>query len=83
MQNTSGSYITTFQVDHFHKTVRYHWMICLARNPDRLVSWGYAPTQELAVSAAENELAELCSGLTEGGRVRDKVIIHRRSWRES
>jgi hypothetical protein len=44
-------------------------MICSSMNPDQLVSWGHAPTQELAEQAAQNELKDLSSGLTPGGRV--------------
>jgi hypothetical protein len=52
-----------------HKHNRHHWMICLAKSPDKLVSWGHAPTHELAESEARKELADLLSGLAEGGHV--------------
>jgi hypothetical protein len=38
-------------------------------SPDVLVSWGHAPTQELAEQAAQNELKDLSSWLSKGGRV--------------
>jgi hypothetical protein len=63
------SYVMSFQKEHFHKGIRYHWMICGAQNADELVSWGYAATQELAEAAATNEVKDLTSGLTRGGRV--------------
>jgi hypothetical protein len=44
-------------------------MICRAQNPDELVSWGHALTQELAEIAARSEVSSLSSGLTQGGRV--------------
>jgi hypothetical protein len=52
-----------------HQQNRHHWMICLAKSPDKLVSWGHAPTHELADSEARNELKDLLSGLTQGGHV--------------
>jgi len=44
-------------------------MICWENNPDEMVSWGHAPTQELAETEARNEVKDLTSGLTQGGRV--------------
>jgi hypothetical protein len=44
-------------------------MICWENNPDEMVSWGHAPTQELAETEAQNEVKDLTSGLTQGGRV--------------
>jgi len=52
-----------------HQQNRHHWMICLANNPDKLVSWGHAATYELAESEARKELKDLLSGLTLGGHV--------------
>jgi hypothetical protein len=52
-----------------HKQNRHHWMICLAKSPDKLISWGHAPTHELAESKARDELQDLLSGLTQGGHV--------------
>ncbi len=51
------------------KKTRYHWMVCSTKNPDLLVSWGYASTHEVAEIEARNELEGLASGRTEGGRV--------------
>ena len=83
MPKASGPYVVTFQAERFHKTVRYHWMICSAHHPDQLVSWGHAATQELAERAAQNELTELNFGKSRGGRVISKntTVIRRRSWR--
>lgn len=52
-----------------NKKTRYHWMICSTTNPDLLVSWGYAPTREVAEIEAMSELEDLVSGRTQGGRV--------------
>jgi hypothetical protein len=69
MKQAVGRYVVSFQAEPFHKGTRYHWMICWAQNPDELVSWGHAPTQELAEMAAQSEIKDLSSGLTQGGRV--------------
>ena len=47
-------------------------MICRAQNPETLVSWGHATTQKVAEEEAQNELKDLSSGLTQGGRVTSK-----------
>ena len=61
----------SYEPERYRKgSVRYHWMICCADKPDELVSWGHAPTQELAEIAARKELDDLSSGLTRGGRVK-------------
>jgi hypothetical protein len=65
-------YVMSFQAEPFHKETRYHWMICRVRNPQTLVSWGHATTQQLAEEEAQNELKDLSSGLTQGGRVTSK-----------
>jgi hypothetical protein len=69
MKQTVGRYAVSFQAERFYKETRYHWMICAKRNPDELVSWGHAPTRELAEKAAQNEAKDLSSGRTQGGRV--------------
>jgi len=69
MDNAASQYVGSFQVQHFRKGRRYHWMICREHNPDELVSWGHALTQELAEAAARQELTDLSSGLTQGGQV--------------
>ena len=65
----ASSYVTSFQAEHFHKQMRYHWMICRAQNPDELVSWGHARTQDEAELAARNEVSDLCLGRSPGGRI--------------
>ena len=65
-------YVMSFQAEPFHLETRYHWMICRARNPETLVSWGHATTQLLAEKEAQNEVKDLYSGLTQGGRVTSK-----------
>ena len=82
MNQRLGSYLLEFQAEpsRFHRGVRYHWMISLAHKPDELVSWGHAATPELAEVAAHNEVKDLDSGLSRGGRVTktSKVALHRR-----
>ncbi len=62
-------YIVSYQKEHFHKGMRYHWVICGAQNTDEMISWGFAETQEQAEKAAQNEIKDLIAGLTKGGRV--------------
>jgi len=69
MDNAAGQYVVSFQVQPFRKGRRYHWMICREHNPDELVSWGHALSQELAEAAARQEVTDLSSGLTQGGQV--------------
>ena len=69
MNQESGRYVVSIQTQSFRKKTRYHWMICLEGKPDELVSWGHAPTLELAETEARNEVKDLSSGLTQGGRV--------------
>ncbi|MFZ0704274.1 MAG: hypothetical protein WAM71_01635 [Candidatus Korobacteraceae bacterium] len=38
-----------------------------------MVSWGHAPTRELAESAANKELEDLAAGRTQGGPVASSV----------
>jgi hypothetical protein len=44
-------------------------MICWEHNPDELVSWGHALSQELAEAAARDEVKDLSSGMSHGGQV--------------
>ena len=76
-----GRYVLSFQAEHRRKgVVRHHWMICFTHKPDELVSWGHASTPELAETAARQELDDLCSGLTQGGRVTpNKPMVHLRT----
>jgi hypothetical protein len=72
--NRIDQYAVSFESEHCRKgDVRYHWMICLVKRPDELVSWGNAQTLEMAEHAAQDELKCLCSGLTQGGRVRHRL----------
>ena len=61
-----------------NKKKRHHWMIRLTQEPDFLVSWGHAPTHEVAESEARNELESLTSGQTQGGRVASSVGLFTR-----
>ena len=80
MEQTASPYVLSFQAEHFHKGMRYHWMVCCAHKPDELVSWGHAPTQEQAETAARQEVTDLLSGDSKGGRVigAAKPFIRRR-----
>ncbi len=69
MNEDASPYIVSFQTEGFHQRTRYHWTICGVKNPDELISWGYAATQVLAETAARNEVTDLSSGLSQGGRV--------------
>jgi hypothetical protein len=69
MEQQTRQYVVSIQAQSFRKKTRYHWMICWENNPDELVSWGHAPTLELAETEARNEVKDLTSGLTQGGRV--------------
>ena len=69
MTQSFAGYVVSFQAEPFYKRRRYHWIICRAQNLDELVSWGHAATQELAAKAAQNQVKDLSSGLTQGGRV--------------
>jgi hypothetical protein len=66
----ANSYVLSFEAQRFYRGFRYHWMICLAQSPDELVSWGHAPTRELAEMVAGSEVQKLESGLSKTGRVR-------------
>jgi hypothetical protein len=73
VKQAANPYVMSFQAQPYHKTTRYHWMICWSDSPDKLVSWGHAPTQEEAETAARKEVENLTSGLTQGGRVTSNV----------
>ena len=70
MKQHLRDYILEFQAEpsRFRKGARYHWMVSLAQKPDEMVSWGFASTLELAEIAAHNEVKDLESGATLGGR---------------
>ena len=68
MKKAVDAYVLSFESESVrNKQKRHHWMICLAKRPDELVSWGHAPTHELAESEARNELKDLLSGLNQAG----------------
>ncbi len=73
MKEVPDPYVISFQAEPYHKGTRHHWMICRQQKPDELVSWGHAPTRELAETAAEKELQDLNSGLTQGGQVMNNI----------
>jgi hypothetical protein len=69
MEQAVSAYTVSVQSQPFRQGTRYHWLICGAQSPDELISWGYSPTRELAETAAQNEVNDLSSGLTQGGQV--------------
>jgi hypothetical protein len=69
MEHTLSAYTVSVQSERFFQKTRYHWLICGAQNPDKLISWGYSSTQEQAELAAQNEVNDLSAGLTLGGQV--------------
>jgi len=78
MPNANAQYVVSIHAERFYRTLRYHWTICAAQSPDRIVSWGHAASHELAETAAQNEIRDLSSGLTQGGWVGDsKATFHR------
>ncbi len=79
MKQGAVQYVSSFQSERFHRGVRYHWIICRKDKPDELVAWGHASTQELAEIAAQNEVKDLSSGISNGGRVNcTSAFIHHR-----
>ena len=62
-------FVLSFQAERFYKGVRYHWMVCLEDEPGQLISWGHAPTQQQAEAAGQVEIADLLSGISQGGQV--------------
>ena len=74
-------YVLSFQSEHFHKGKRYHWMICWTHKPDELVSWGHAASREQAESAARQEVTDLLSGASKGGRVISAITAFTRHGR--
>jgi hypothetical protein len=70
---SGAEYVLSFQAEPFHQHTRYYWTICTAQNPEKLVSWGHAPTQEQAETAARKEAGDLAAGLSKGGRVTSTV----------
>ncbi len=79
MPDTPAAYIFSIQLERFYKSLRFHWVICSTEDPDRLISWGHAPSRELAEAAAQNEIKDLRSGRTLGGpvRVTKSLMFHR------
>ena len=73
MEKTAPAYVVSFDVQPYYQGARHHWMICRSQNPDELISWGHAPTRELAQSAAEKELEDLSAGRTQGGQATNTV----------
>lgn len=64
-----ANYTISIERQRFYEGHRYHWTICSIDCPDELISWGHAPTQELAEVIAQSAAEKLESGLTQGGRV--------------
>jgi hypothetical protein len=77
MEQSGSAYTVSVQSQRFYQQTRYHWLICGAHSPDELISWGYSPTQAEAETAAQDEVDNLSSGLTKGGRVTVRAFSHR------
>jgi hypothetical protein len=76
----TARYVVSYEAESLRKGIRrYHWMICREHNPDELVSWGHALTQELAEAAARDEVNNLSSGLSHGGLVASTSTSNRRT----
>ena len=69
MEQATRQYVVSIQAQPFRKKTRYHWMICLGKQSRRIGLLGTRPDQELAETEARNEVRDLTSGLTQGGRV--------------
>jgi hypothetical protein len=70
MDQPAARYVISFQSQPLRNgRRRYYWMICGEHNPDELVSWGHALTQELAEMEARQEVTDLSSGLSRGGQL--------------
>ena len=69
MKQYVRAYILEFQAEpsRFRKVMRYHWMVSRTK-PRRDGVMGIAATSELAEIAAHNEVRDLESGATQGGR---------------
>lgn len=80
MSDTPTGYVFSVESERYHKTLRFHWVICSSQNPDQMVSWGHASSRELAEAAVQQEMEDLRSGRTPGGRVHDRKtqVIYRR-----
>ena len=68
MKKDLHSYVVSFQAEPFRQGTRHHWLICREHQPNELVSWGHAPTLELAQAAAQKEVQDLSSGQSQGGQ---------------
>ena len=79
MNDTYGQYVVSIQAQPFRRKTRFHWIICQQQTPDELISWGHATTQAQAEAEAGNEVRDLISGLTQGGRVLSPTscFVHR------
>lgn len=66
------AYTVSVQSQPVRQGTRFHWLICGNQSPDELISWGYASTRGLAEAAAQAEVEDLTSGLTQGGQVTSK-----------
>jgi hypothetical protein len=68
MKKILHCYTVSFQHEPFRQGTRHYWLICRDQQPNEMVSWGYAPTVEMAQEAARKELEDLSSGESQGGQ---------------
>ena len=80
MNHQPGRYVVSIQAQPFRRKTHYYWTICGEHTPDVLVSWGHAATHELAETEASNEIRDLLSGLTQGGRVSSVTHSFQHRW---
>ena len=79
MKEDPHCYIVSFQTEPFRQTTRHHWLICRDHQPNEMVSWGHAPTLELAQAAAQKEIQDLSSGQSQGGQA-SCSLKHSTNW---
>jgi uncharacterized protein YceH (UPF0502 family) len=80
MNHEPGCYVVSIEAQPFRRKTRYYWTICGEHAPEVLVSWGHAESQQLAETEAGNEIRDLLSGLTQGGRVAAATHCFNHRW---
>lgn len=63
------AYVIKVEAARFYRQRRYYWTVCRAAQPEELVSWGDASSQEEAAETARNEVSDLMAGLSDGGHL--------------
>lgn len=68
--SSSNPFALSFDMERYYRGERHYWAISAVQNPDELLSWGHAPTRELAEQAAGIELEALSSGRSRGRKAK-------------